>query len=335
MPCSLVTRVQAWLLKRWYRPSADGWSWLLSPFSLLFYLLSALRRFLYNVAWLPSYSVPVPVIVVGNISVGGNGKTPLVLFLANWLSQQGYQPGVLSRGYGGKTQGQLVKQGADATEVGDEPAMLRQHLTGPLVVDANRVRGANTLIEQGCDLILCDDGLQHYRLRRDIEIVVVDGVRRFGNCHLLPMGPLREGLWRLGTADFIVVNGKAQQPNEFAMQLNFTHLKNVKHPARTLALSEITQAVTALAGIGNPERFFELLRAQQVPVAKTLAFDDHHPFSASDIPSGLVLMTEKDAVKCRDLAHDDCWYLPVTAALQSEFTDGLQKALSTLADKKK
>ncbi len=308
----------------WYR--ANWYHWpiilLLLPFSAVFYLLSALRRQLFTLGVKQQVTLPVPVIVVGNISVGGNGKTPLVVYLAQRLRQAGYHPGVLSRGYGGKGANYPVAVDANsvANVVGDEPVLMQKHINCPLVVDPIRPRGALALIEQHkCDLIICDDGLQHYPLARDLELVVMDGQRRCGNNLLLPAGPLREGQWRLDQVDFVVVNGGQIKANEFAMALEAGKLINVKYANKSLSLLQVHEPVSALAGIGNPQRFFSLLEKKQITLKQRLSFVDHHDFIQQDIPAGMVIMTEKDAVKCGQIAHDNCWYLPVRANLSSQF----------------
>jgi tetraacyldisaccharide 4'-kinase len=308
------------------------------PLSALFWLLSAVRRSLFRLHIKPSIDMSVPVIVVGNISVGGNGKTPLVVYLAKRLRQEGYHPGVLSRGYAGKNASypMKVEQSSTVDVVGDEAILMRQHINCPLVVDPVRPRGALELINKyKCDVIICDDGLQHYALNRDVEIVVMDGQRRCGNTLLLPAGPLREGAWRLDTIDFLVLNGGLVSNGEYLMSLEAGKLINVKHPNKSLSLNNLTLPVTALAGIGNPQRFFSLLEKKQVKLKDQICFVDHHLFCEQDIPSGTVIMTEKDAVKCTQIAHDDCWYLPVSASLTRQFESQLlQKLKQVAADKK-
>ena len=322
-----------WLQKVWYQEKINLRVYGLLPLSMLFYLASAVRRWAFRIGLKASTRVAVPVVIVGNISVGGNGKTPLVILLAQWLRQAGFSPGVLSRGYGGKGTAYPISVDADsdAVEVGDEAALMRQHLPCPLVVDPKRVRGAQALIDKHkCNVILCDDGLQHYALKRDIEIVVVDGERRHGNACLLPMGPLREGLWRLKHVDFVVINGGRAQADEELMTLESGHLINVKYPNRSKSLSELHNAVTAVAAIGNPDRFFRLLKARQIVVKQCLSFVDHHQFKPQDIPTETVIMTEKDAVKCRRFAHEDWWYLPVSAKLSENFKQALLVKLKQL-----
>lgn len=308
----------------WYSP--NPWRhpivWLLAPLGALFYLISTFRRMLYRAGIFKQKHPGVPVIIVGNISVGGNGKTPLVVHLVNVLRKQGYRPGVLSRGYGASVKHfpYSVQAEDTASLVGDEPVLLFQNLHCPLVIDPKRPRGADTLIDQHhCDVIICDDGLQHYALTRDVEIVVVDGTRRFGNGLLLPLGPLRETTARLNSVDFVVANGKASCESEYVMHLHPGKLVNLMDSRHTMELESINGPVTALAGIGNPKRFFDLLKSHQVSLTNTLSFIDHHQFSPQDIPKGTVIMTEKDAVKCREFAHNDCWYLPVAAQLEDDF----------------
>jgi tetraacyldisaccharide 4'-kinase len=270
--------------------------------------------------------VTAPVIIVGNISVGGNGKTPLVVHLAEFLGANGYRPGVLSRGYGGNCDVYpcSVTSTSLPNEVGDEPVLMRQRIQCPMVVDPVRGRGAEYLVsEHQCDVIICDDGLQHYALKRDIEIVVMDGKRRIGNRFLLPSGPLRESEARLKTVDFVVINGEQGKKNEYVMTLAPSELVNVKDPLQRLALDELDSPIVAAAGIGHPERFYRLLELHQVALKRCLSFVDHHEFQTNDLPKERVLMTEKDAVKCRAFAHDDWWYLPVDAKLDSEFEQQL------------
>lgn len=330
----------SWIDDMWYAPSWYHWPViiLLLPVTALFWVLSSLRRTLFRLHIRASVVIPVPVIVVGNISVGGNGKTPLVVYLAKRLRQEGYHPGVLSRGYGGidASYPMTVESNSLVNLAGDEAILMRRHINCPLVVDPVRPRGAKELIDiHKCNVIICDDGLQHYALNRDIEIVVMDGQRRCGNKLLLPAGPLREGSWRLSTIDLLVLNGGLVSNGEFSMSLEAGKLINVKNPIKSLSISSLTMPVTALAAIGNPQRFFSLLQKKQVKIKKQLSFVDHHAFKKDDIPDGPVIMTEKDAVKCTQIAHDDCWYLPVSASLTHQFeTQLLQKLKRVVADKK-
>ena len=331
----------SWIDNMWYSPSWYHWPVIivLLPLTAVFWILSGIRRTLFRLQFKSSVAIPALVIVVGNISVGGNGKTPLVVYLAKRLKQEGYHPGVLSRGYGGKNA--CYPLAVDAVSkvdlVGDEAILMRQHINCPLVVDPIRPRGAMELVEKHeCDVIICDDGLQHYALNRDVEIVVMDGQRRCGNNLLLPAGPLREGYWRLDTADFLVLNGGLVKNNEYLMSLEAGELINVKYPSKSLSINDLCTSVTALAAIGNPQRFFTLLENKQVKLKNQISYVDHHVFIKQDIPSGTVIMTEKDAVKCTQIAHDDCWYLPVSAKLTNQFESQLlQKLKQVAADKNK
>ena len=328
-----------WLERSWYqtRWQLNPISWLLAPFTVLFWLISKARRSLYRMGIMTVSQISVPVIVVGNISVGGNGKTPLVIRLAQWLKQQGYQPGVISRGYGGKAQAypMAVEVDSEPGVVGDEPVLMRQHLGCPLVVDPKRPRGAQFLVDKfKCNIIICDDGLQHYALGRDIEIVVMDGARRHGNGCLLPMGPLREGKWRLDKADFVVSNGGEVSNGEHLMSLEPGRLVNVKYANQSRSLSELNKPVSAVAAIGNPDRFFNLLKSKQLKLKDCISFPDHHRFVESDIPRDTVLMTEKDAVKCKKFAFEDWWYLPVNAKLTEQFKQRLLAKLEHVKQKR-
>lgn len=304
----------------WYRPVT--WAWLLSPLVLLFKIISDCRRLAYQKGFFKSYKSTLPVIIVGNISVGGNGKTPFVIWLCEMLITAGYKPAVISRGYGGKSKHYplLVEAHIKGYEAGDEPVLIHQRLGIPVVVDPNR-KNAVKYIEQHClaDIIISDDGLQHYALQRDIEIVIVDGKRRFGNQHLMPMGPLRENLSRLNSVDFVVNNG-GQQVNEITMLLKAQSCKRVDGQAAQLSSGV---KVNACAAIGYPQRFFDTLNKQHFEILKAVSFNDHHAFSSDDFTqfeaSIPLLMTEKDAVKCTGFAQPNWWYLPVSAEFPACF----------------
>ena len=291
----------------------------LLPLAGLFRLAVQLRRSAYRHGWLKVHRLPVPVVVVGNISVGGTGKTPLVVWLAHFLAQAGYSPGIVTRGYGGRAESwpQLVRPDSDPSRVGDEAVLLARRCACPVVAGPNRPKAAARLIEeQGCDLILADDGLQHYALARDIEIAVTDGVRRHGNGWCLPAGPLREPVQRLERVDLRVCNGGTPAAGEIAVALAPGDMVNLVQPSLSQPLAALRgEKVHAVAGIGYPERFFELLREAGLEVIAH-PFRDHHAFAAEDIDFAddlPVLMTEKDAVKCRPFARPRHWYLPVEA----------------------
>lgn len=323
------------LVQQWYSARAPLW---LRPLSWLFALLVMLRRLAYKARLLRSYRLPVPVVVVGNISVGGTGKTPLVTWLVKTLQQAGYRPGVITRGYGGQAQHwpQQVRPDSDPVMVGDEPVLLAQRCGCPIVAAPDRVLAARQLLEySNCNILISDDGLQHYRLQRDIEIVVVDGVRRFGNGHCLPAGPLREPVSRLKQVDFVVANGAAMG-GEVAMQLLPGAVRSLSDDNRVVPLPEFCgQQLHAVAGIGNPTRFFELLKRNGLTVIEH-PFPDHHTFVAADLAFAdelPVLMTEKDAVKCRRYADDRMWYLPVEAQLDESFSHSIMQQIKRLTGK--
>jgi tetraacyldisaccharide 4'-kinase len=308
-----------WLQQQWYRIGL--WHLLLIPLSWLFGLLAAVRRGLYRIRLLSSSSLDVPVIVVGNISVGGTGKTPLVIWLTEHLKQHGYSPGIISRGYGGSADGVLqVHKGSDPAMAGDEPVLLAKRSQCPVWVGRDRIRTAQALLETHpqCDIIVSDDGLQHYRLRRDFEIAVIDGKRGFGNGYLLPAGPLREGPQRLNTVDAVVVNGDGMYADAYTMQLKTGAFHNLQRPEKMASTTDFSsRSICAVAGIGNPARFFQYLHDLGLQFEERI-FADHHAFQAADLQSiaaDVILMTEKDAVKCTAFAQPDWWYLPVTAAV--------------------
>jgi tetraacyldisaccharide 4'-kinase len=326
-----LTPMEGWLTRLWYLDSA-GPS-VLQPLSWLYGLIVSIRRYAYAKGLLKIARAGKPVIVVGNLTVGGTGKTPLVAWLAGQLSASGLKVGIVSRGYGRSNRApEVVHVESDWREVGDEPLLLRQ-LTGcDIVVSQDRLAGAQKLVARGADVVVADDGLQHLRLARDCEIVVVDGARGFGNGRLLPAGPLREPASRVRSSAIVVVNGAPEHaslrsaaaqllPGSLRMSLFGGEAHRVDGLAGPQLLEYFRGArVHAVAGIGNPQRFFRDLRARGIDVIEH-AFPDHHPFVATDLTfaDGLpVLMTEKDAVRCRSLAHEQLWYVPVTVQFDDE-----------------
>ncbi|HVI56365.1 MAG TPA: tetraacyldisaccharide 4'-kinase [Luteibacter sp.] len=268
----------------------------------------------------------VPVVVVGNITIGGTGKTPLIVALAAAMSARGFVPGVVSRGYGGSERGPYLLGGQDDPAiVGDEPSLIRQSGV-PVAIGRGRPEAAQLLVDAGCDLILADDGLQHHRLGRDVEICVIDGERRLGNGHLLPAGPLREPASRLDEVDFVVVNGGTPGAGEIGMTLEGGVAINMADPSLAAPLTEFAgRPAHAVAGIGNPARFFGSLAAQGIAVDGH-PFADHHAFTRDDFTFAdgcPVLMTDKDAVKCRDFARSNWWRVPVRAVLPDAFYDAI------------
>lgn len=319
------------LPQRWYENRPPPW-WTL-PLAALYGGVTALRRALYRRGVLRAWRLTVPVVVVGNLVAGGAGKTPLTIALVNALRERGWKPGVVSRGYGGNTRAPLLlDDDPEAAVAGDEPTLIRRRTQLPVAVGADRVRAAHLLLADGVDVIVADDGLQHYGLARDLEICVIDGERRLGNGRLLPAGPLREPVARLARVDFIVSNGGAPGPGEVPMRLVLEDALAVDGSGRRRALDTFgRQPVHAVAGIGHPARFFSALRTRGLDVVEH-AFPDHHRYIAAALDFGVdaqVLMTEKDAVKCRAFARPDWWYVPVRAELPDAFFDAVASRLAT------
>lgn len=317
----------------WYGDRTPPW-WT-RPLAALYGGVTGARRWMYRRGWLRSERLPVPVIVVGNIVTGGAGKTPLTIALAEALRARGYKPGVVSRGYGGAARTpMLLDTRPDPAVTGDEPALIRTRAAVPVAIGAKRLDAARLLLPEGVDVIIADDGLQHYALARDIEICVIDGARRFGNRRLLPAGPLREPESRLRGVDFIVCNGGDAANGEVQMRLALADAATIAEPVRSSPLAAFAgKRVHAVAGIGHPSRFFDALRALGIDVVAH-PFPDHHRFAAIDLAFGdglPVLMTEKDAVKCRAFAQADWWSVPVSAELPRDFLDQLAARLRAAA----
>lgn len=308
-----------WLQRVWYSNHASGL--LLRPFGWVFGALVRLRRSLYQHGWLRSVDPGRPVVVVGNLSVGGAGKTPLTLWLAMQLKSAGLRPGIVLRGYGGSGRApRLVSSDAAVEEIGDEALLLVRRSGCPVAIGADRVAAARLLAAANVDVVIADDGLQHRRLKRVVEIVVIDGERRFGNRRLLPAGPLREPLTRLADVDALVVNGDPVSEPEIRMTLVATDAVSLKGGLRRALGQFVPGPVHALAAIGNPGRFFRTLESQGVR-AIPHALPDHYRLTAKDIQFGdslPVLMTEKDAVKCERFADQRHWFVPVEAVLAGE-----------------
>ena len=310
---------------------------LLRPLEWLYRAVVQRKRQRFLAGQSPSYRAPVPVIVVGNITVGGTGKTPLILYLIDHCRARGLRVGVVSRGYGAQPPSVPWRVTAEqsADEAGDEPLLLVQRSGVALMIDPDRARAVQALLSaEPLDLILCDDGLQHYRLARDLELVLIDAVRGLGNGRCLPAGPLREPQARLQSVDAVLFNGASADSAEgFGFTLQPTALVNVASGERqSLGVFAPGQAVHAVAGIGNPQRFFRTLEALNWrPIAH--AFADHATYSAASLefsPSLPLLMTEKDAVKCRAFAQPDWWYLAVDAQPSPAFSAWLDGQLDSL-----
>lgn len=311
--------MRRWLERRWYSQQAPP-RWL-RPLSALFGAVAALRRRRLQHAAIP---LSVPVIVVGNLSVGGTGKTPFTIWLVQRLREWGFTPGVISRGYGGRAPHYpfAVGPGSRPTESGDEPLLIAQRTGVPVMVDPDRLAAARALIAQGVDVIVSDDGLQHYRLARDLEICVIDGPRGFGNAALLPAGPLREPVERLAEIPLVVVNGTGLSLLRHAGRINMQLRAGLAVPLAgvgdALRLDRLRgQRVHAVAGIGNPQRFFGSLRERGIEVIEH-PFPDHHDYTATDLhfdDALPVLMTDKDAIKCRGFALNRHFTVPVEASI--------------------
>lgn len=377
MPNFMPSNLKKKLLQSWYSPRPYSF---LIPLSGIYRTIISLRQFLYRANFKKITKFSVPVIVVGNLTVGGTGKTPLVIWLAKLLQEQGYQPGIVSRGYGGRASQypQWVNAQSDPTVVGDEAALIAQKTNCPMVVDPKRVRAIKTLLDKtNCNIVISDDGLQHYAMARDIEIVVIDGERGFGNEYCLPAGSLREPLSRLQKVDFIISNGVKhhkdmelnatseksaflsssrtrgsrmttkkldsrirgndnnekklifadKHPEFYTMQMKPGEIYNLLNP--NLQLTHYQLPVHAVAGIGNPDRFFASLRKAGFFVIEH-SFPDHHLYKPADFNFGqdaLIIMTEKDAVKCKFFATENFWCLPIGLEIETNFTQDLLQKL--------
>ncbi|TJY56594.1 tetraacyldisaccharide 4'-kinase [Sinimarinibacterium sp. CAU 1509] len=327
------------LLRRWYSKRPPPL--LLQPLAALYGAITRRRRQRLSAVAAP---LAVPVIVVGNISVGGTGKTPLVIWLVEHLREWGWRPGVISRGYGARAPvyPYRVRADGDARACGDEPLLIVQRTGCPLMIAPQRRDAAQALIDSGeVDVLVADDGLQHYRLARDLELCVVDGARGLGNGALLPAGPLREPAQRLHEVDWVVVNGGLEADLQgwrdpalpvVQMQLTLSKAINLQGGDVRALTAFAGQRVHAVAGIGHPPRFFEALRGQGIDVIPH-GFPDHHAYSADDLAFGdtlPVLMTEKDAVKCRGFAQAQWWQVPAVAELSAADTARMKQSLQRL-----
>ena len=313
----------------WY--SQNPVAWILLPLAAIFYLLVSIRRTLYKRAWLFSCRPRVPVIIVGNITVGGTGKTPVVIELCRMLKEQGRKPCVISRGYRGSSTSwpQEVKANSDPAVVGDEPLLIKLNTECPVIAGPDRCRDVEYALERvDCDIIICDDGLQHYRIQRDVEIAITDGVRQFGNGYCLPAGPMRETRDRLKNVDIVIENGT---------HTRLSISRAVSKTGEVVSLDKFAgRRVHAVAGIGNPESFFRMLSEQNIDVLES-PFTDHYQYSKSDIRFGdelPVLMTEKDAVKCFRLMEGNnlakMWSVPLEMEFVESMRNDLEKSFEYL-----
>lgn len=313
--------MNSWLERAWQRVTPLTLA--LYPLSLVFRAATALRRAAYARGWARTERIDVPVVIVGNVTVGGTGKTPLVLWLAAFLRQQGFEPGIVSRGHGTQDHApRAVPPNGDPVRYGDEPVLLALRSGAPVWIGRDRVAAARALraAHPASNVIVSDDGLQHYRLARDVEIAVVDGMRGLGNRQLLPAGPLREPQSRLLEVDAIVMNSVTavsdRASHTFAMHLEGRQFRNLLNPEHTVGAEHFQRLrVRAIAGIGNPARFFSHLSRLGLSFAAT-PFPDHHAYSEGDIAwpeAEAIVMTEKDAVKCAAFGSEKIWVLPVDA----------------------
>lgn len=316
----------------WYKKSL--WLYLLYPFALtISYLTSRRRRkFLKNID--SKYKSEIPLIIVGNLTIGGTGKTPLVKYIASELIKIGYKPGLVSRGYGGKFKETLSVTNETPVKLTGDEAQILATLNIPFYIDKNRVRALKALNENhDCDIVISDDGLQHYNMNRDIEIVVIDGKRRFGNNLTFPAGPLRESKKRLASVDFVVNNSGPTEEGEYLMNVspsNFIHLKSGKsYPIEKWPMHK---QVHAVAGLGNPGRFFDLLARLGFDIIRH-PFPDHHNFVSTDInylDHLPIIMTEKDASKCKDFKNNRIWYLTIEADVSDKFMSELDSKIKSI-----
>ncbi len=331
-----TSKLQQWLENIWYNNGSG--KFLLVPLTALYCAINSFQRFKNTNQ---KTKLPCPVIVVGNITVGGTGKTPLTIYIVKLLQKAGYKPAIITRGYGGQatTWPQSVTADSDPQLVGDEAVLMAIRTQVPVYAGADRLQSIEALTKaHECDVIISDDGMQHYKLPRDIQIAVLDGTRMLGNGWCLPAGPLREKKHRLDGCDLLVVNGDVAENRKrdlqvadfFIMHLKGIHLKNlVTHEKKTL--NNFTHNTAhAVTGIGNPQRFFDTLENMGGLQLKTHRFPDHHHFIESDLDfndSFPVIMTEKDAVKCRAFVKHNDWVLPVTAELKQDFGKKLLRLL--------
>ncbi len=353
--------MEQWFQKQWSQYTF--WHTLLLPISWVFFCVITVRKLLYKAKILKSKHLKVPVIVVGNINVGGTGKTPLVIWLAEQLILQGFKPGIISRGYGGSAKGvQAVLPNSNSAQVGDEPLLIAIRAHCPVFIGANRPEAGEALLKAHpeCDIIISDDGLQHYALQRDVEVVVFDGEKQFGNGALLPAGPLRESIARLSNVDALVCNGKLSDKKNLTvlpfdiknLTVFYRHIfgkDTLKLDERVIEMHLMPQAfynlktpeikaniesflgkkILAIAGIGNPARFFTQLKKLGLDF-ESHVYVDHYPYKEEDFgktEADVILMTEKDAVKCKHFATNKMWVLPISADISENLTNIILKKL--------
>jgi tetraacyldisaccharide 4'-kinase len=340
MKTNLFAIIAARIEKSWYQDK--WWNFWLLPLSAVFFAISHLRRVGLRSLQTTKKPVGFPLVVIGNINVGGTGKTPLVCFLVDALAKKDVKVGIISRGYGSAAPyyPYALEKNEDAILVGDEPKLLRDRLDCPVVIGADRNAAIKLVSQQNIDLILSDDGLQHYKMHRDYEIIVLDQIRKLGNGWLLPAGPLREGAWRLEKVDAVIYNGSSSLVDSTLLGKGAMHIVpsawvNAKTQQRKELGYFINKTVHAVVGIGNPQRFFTTLDTLDVNYKKHV-FADHHAFIAADLDvlddfAEHLVMTEKDWVKCEKFATESMWYLEVSAQLDSQFEKKLLNDLVILS----
>ncbi|MBT7110773.1 MAG: tetraacyldisaccharide 4'-kinase [Proteobacteria bacterium] len=301
---------------------------LLTPLSLIYYLIITARRWAYKLGLLSVYHAPVPVVVVGNITVGGTGKTPIIIELARALQSRGWNPGIISRGYGVKlTQPIEVTPDSDPRKVGDEPVLISQQTRLPVVTYPDRALAIKTILSSKVDIILSDDGLQHFAMGRAVEISVVDGEFSYGNGLLLPAGPLREPRSRLNAFDIQIRRNGSAEAGEILVVSNLSRARNIVDGEQKDLGDFEGVSVVAVAGIHYPERFFNGLAAKSIQF-ETLAFSDHHRFTIGDLPSDrTVLMTTKDEVKCREFAQKSWWAVDQETILPDQLIENIERVI--------
>lgn len=319
---TLAERIQ----QHWRTPTAVSLA--LTPFSLVYGLVTKIRKAAYISGVLKTHRFDIPVVVVGNLTVGGTGKTPFVITLAERLKIRGWRPGIVSRGYRGKvTEAEIVPADGDPHHFGDEPVLVARKTGLPVAVARRRAQSVEKLLNESVDIVISDDGLQHYAMARSAEIVMVDGIEGLGNGFLLPAGPLREPAARLASADIRVRRGGEASEGEYSVTAALGSARNLVS-GEEASLDEFRDVpLAALAGIHRPERFFDLLRQHGLTITAH-PFPDHHQFCADDIPAETtVLMTEKDAVKCGRFASDRCWSVSQVTEIPEELIDKLESVI--------
>lgn len=309
--------------------------YLLLPFAYLYQFFFSLNKLLYKIGIKQKYHCPLPVVVIGNITVGGTGKTPFTIELANLLKANGFKPGIISRGYKRKTRkSQWVTCNSNPLEAGDEPVLIAAKTKCPVAVSIKRSEAIKMLLAKSdCNIILADDGLQHHALKKDVEIVIVDGERKFGNGLCLPAGPLRESLKKLSTVDYIIYNDDLKL-HHYSSYLKVGSIYNLLNESHVISKDEIKQyKVHAVAAIGHPDRFFNSLRQLGISFTEHI-FPDHYQFKSSDFnfcaSDEMIIMTQKDAIKCREFGQINYWVLPVRCEINQNFIDDFLKHLRFL-----